>query len=182
VQKLADTFTFFLFIGLLTSCGNEDKKVLYSSTDSEDKIKFIEYSKDKHNLQFINAQINEGSVSYHYNIRLLESGEIMNVVKHDSKYYQIDSVNIEAERRLQLLVSDTVARNPNLFGHPVNGFYDTFVVNNVITQRDPKCQILPLTTEERRLFSISSTLANKPGIKFKAIDSFKLIGWFKYIF
>ena len=59
----------------------------------------------------------------------------MNVIKYESRYFEMEKPSIEAERSMQFLISDTLGKwGPTYFGESTSGFYDTLVVNNILSR------------------------------------------------
>ncbi len=107
----------------------------------------------------------------------------MNVLKYDSKYFEMEKSSIESERSMQFLISDTLDKwGPTYFGESTSGFYDTFVVNNILSKPNLVKRINKISDDEKRLFHIIDSLAKVRNINIKKVDSIGVIGWFKYEF
>ncbi len=184
---------------LFMNCRGRIEKHLYSQQDKSDNILSINYEGDHIGGFSINAKMTSNKITYDYFFNIVEyegnrdsgwyeSGTIRNLGKIESKFQDSPRTNLDAERSLQLLVSDTTerfqdsTRNPNLFGEPVNGFSDTFVVNNIINRPNSLIKILKITEDEKHLLTVIDSVMKKNKIDYKNIDTSKVLGWFQYVF
>jgi hypothetical protein len=173
----------FFLVFLTSQCSHLTEKTLYKQSNLTDPVKYITLMGNEKTEYFINAEMLDNDSSYHYNIRFLESGKIMNVLKYDSKYFEMEKSSIESERSMQFLISDTLDKwGPTYFGESTSGFYDTFVVNNILSKPNLVKRINKISDDEKRLFHIIDSLAKVRNINIKKVDSIGVIGWFKYEF
>lgn len=177
----------------LSSCNNENKLILLKKGKFQE-AETIEYSSSKKYGNYINAVGKSKGMVFHYDIKLTSDGRLLSVNKYDNYLFSKEE-NLEFFRHLQLLVTDTSVKknakifyDPNFFGNSINGYYSGTMSNkennlyDKISRGEINSILTPISTEEKRLFTIIDSLSKSNSIKYNGFDTSKVLGWFKYIF
>lgn len=166
-----------MLAALAFQCSSDTEKTLYKNTNPVDPIKYIKYSGSERREYFMEAEmINEG-LEYYYNIRFLQGGKIMHVLKYESRFMEKDGY----DSKQHFLVTDTSSKwGPNYFGEGINGYYDSYVVNNFLSQPHPPRINSKVTDREWKLFRLIDSLTTEKKVNFDKVDSMSVIGWLKY--
>ena len=173
-------FIFALFLaGLVTKCSRETEKTLYKNMGLDDPIKYIKYSGSEKRQYFLKAEMTNDGMEYYYNIRFLKGGKIMHVLKLESRFIGKDGY----DSKKHWLVTDTLSEwGPNYFGQGINGYYDSYVVNNFLSQPNPPKIINKVSHNEYLLFKLIDSLTFLKGVSFNQVHSNDVLGWLKYDF
>jgi hypothetical protein len=174
---------FLVWLSFFTACTSTDRKIVLKK-GSADERETIQYEGSKKHGNYINVTKKINGVPTHYSLKVSDSGNVLHVLKYHNERDQKNESDLDYYRDMQILVTDSSRSNgPDFFGHQINGYYDdTFLVNNVLFDRNTKIMLLPLLEEEKRLLKEIDSLTKTRHIKYISFDNSKVLGWFKYIF
>ncbi len=178
-SKTQNGFVFILTTLIAIQCSRETEKTLYKNKGIDDPVKYIKYSGSEKREYFLESEMINDGVEYYYNIRFLQGGKIMHVLKYESRFIGLGGYG----SKKHFLVTDTVSKwGPNYFGEGIKGYYDPYVVNNFLSQPHPPKTFNKVSFNESLLFNIIDSVTNARKIKFDEVLSNDVLGWFKYDF
>ena len=175
LEQIKCSSFFTLVILFCSSCGGFKYKLI-SNTDSL-KIYYIDSKKIG---KRVNAELTVANKRIDYNIYLGYEGLPIHIIRYLNTNIS-EKNELDFLRSQEFLITDTTKDNePNYLGNPINGYYyDTSIYNRL--NELPKV-ISTISKYEYPMFKEIEKVLLKRGVKFKGVDSSKIIGWFKYDF
>lgn len=162
---------FFISCLTLFACtSSEYNETILKSTDTE-KIVYYAHRKYGYHIEAYRFHKDE---KMRYVFVLNAKGGVRAVFRN-----RLNTLN-EVSGLSQYLVSDTSNNNingPNLFRHPIGGFYARAIKYDSI-----KHFVYKISLSEINFFRSVDSLMKKNSIEFKPIDSLEKLYWFKYDF
>ena len=173
-------FTFLISLHII-SCGGGFK---YTKI-FEDKEHKIFYINSKKIGERVKSTLIVDNKTFEYNIYIGYKGLPIHIIRYTPQNSNTKSESrLDIYREMEFLVTDTSKNYPNYLnnGTNVNDYYDPPFFKGGYEVEKLKKKVSPVLAKEYEMLQkIKSVLVSKQ-VEFQAIDSAKIIGWFKYEF